>query len=145
MSTDPTTPSATTGAAARSQPLRRPAPWAVAALVVYWVALGIATHIPLRMAKRVEHGDKIVHALAYAGLASLLFLVVAVLRRMTWGTLGLVFGAIAAYATVDEVLQDLVPHRTSDFKDWCADLLGAGCALVVCGLMYGWHSKRSPS
>lgn len=136
MSQTSTTPSNHVANNSSSRPTRRPGPWAVAALLIYWTALGIATHIPLRMAKRVQHGDKLVHLVAYAGLASLLYVVVALFRRVTWKTHLAMFVAIAVYATADELLQDFVPHRTSDLKDWSADLLGAGLSLLLCGAVH---------
>lgn len=136
MSQTPTTPSNPVANNSTDRASRRPGPWAVAALLVYWTALAVATHIPLRVAKRVQHGDKLVHLVAYAGLASLLYVVVAMFWRMTWKTHLAMFIAIAVYATADELLQDLVPHRTSDLKDWCADLLGAGLSLLLCGAVH---------
>lgn len=65
----------------------RPAPWMVALLVVYWLALGIATHIPLRMAKRVEHGDRIGPCAGLCGTGVYCRRAVAMFRRMTRGTL----------------------------------------------------------
>ena len=135
MSQTPTTPSPPVADNSTSR-ARRPGPWAIAALVIYWTVLGVATHIPLRMAKRVQHGDKLAHLIAYAGLASLLYVVVALFRRVTWKTHVAMFVAIALYATADELLQDLVPHRTSDLKDWCADLLGAGLSLLLCAAVH---------
>lgn len=144
MNSATTPPHSEPGSTSDPKARRRPGPWAVAALVVYWVALGIATHIPLRMARRVQHGDKVVHALAYAGLASLLFVSVAVFRRVTWRTQVVLLAVLAAYATADELLQDFVPRRTSDFKDWCADLLGASVSLTLCWLVAAFLTRRSP-
>lgn len=146
MSHDPTSPQLPVEGETAPHSLRRPGPWAIAALVTYWAALGIATHIPLRMAKRVQHGDKLVHLLAYAGLASLLFVVVALFRRLTGKIYVVMFLAIAAYATIDELLQDLVPHRTSDLKDWCADVLGAALSLLLCALLHRRFTRpQSPA
>lgn len=141
MANDDTTPT-DPGELTRVQRFRRQLPWAVATLAGYWILLGVATHTPLRMAKRIEHGDKLVHAAAYGGLAFCLFVVLAMFRRIRISSYAIVWGVVALYGVVDEVLQGYVPYRTPDVKDWIADMIGATASLVGAYLLHGWWSRR---
>ena len=60
-----------------------------------------------------------------AGLSS--FVVSSMLWLVVW----------AAYGIVDELLQGLV-GRSTDFKDWVADVVGAGIGL---GIMVWWERR----
>src|SRR5262249_12218932 len=104
----------------------------ILALVVYWSMLFIGTHVPLRKI-HLESNDKVLHFMAYAGLALLLTLVV------NWRVAGglrprhliLVVVGLAIFAGFDELTQPLV-NRQADWHDWFADVLG-----VVCGTAFG--------
>ncbi len=95
-------------------------------LGLYWLALFVGTHIPVTL--KGGHGsDKVLHFLAYAGLAFLMSLVVGG-RRPTWRTFVLVLVVTLTYAGFDEFSQLLV-GRHCDFWDWVADFVGVGLGL----------------
>jgi VanZ family protein len=71
--------------------------------------------------------DKVVHALAFAGLAVL------VLRASR--SVPAAIGLATAYGALDEFHQRFTPHRSSDPADLAADFVGAcvGVALTLLG------------
>lgn len=104
---------------------------AVGLLASYWVALFVGTHWPgdalAPLAGR--GGDKWIHAGAFAGLAFLLAVVVGWQDRPGGLAYLAMWGALALYGAADEWTQSFV-GRTSDWKDWVADLLGAALGLA---------------
>jgi hypothetical protein len=100
------------------------------------------------------HSDKLLHAIAYGGLAVL----------ASWGTVarpgsrsrrafrrlqrrprqrygqGMRFAFILAlgYGIFDECHQAFVPGRSASFADWLADGIGAGVALL---LLHLWRTQ----
>lgn len=104
---------------------------AIFLLGMYWAALFVGTHIPLSMQGMGDGNDKILHFLAFAGLA---FLMVSGVggRRPTWRAFALVMTVALIYAGVDEFSQLLV-GRHCDIWDWVADALG-----TVSGLFAYW-------
>lgn len=100
-------------------------------LAGYWIALFGATHYPRIVLPSVEHGDKLAHFAAYAGLA-FLFATSLAARRWSWWSIALVTMAVAAgYGAIDEVSQKFVPGRTADPYDWLADVTGAAIGLLL--------------
>lgn len=100
---------------------------ALALLGLYWLALFVGTHIPISL-RGMGHGtDKVLHFLAYTGLAFLMSLGVGG-RRPTWRAFVLVMVAALMYAAFDEFSQLLV-GRSCDFWDWIADCGGIGTGL----------------
>jgi VanZ family protein len=100
--------------------------WALALLVVYWLALFAGTHVP-----RVPHellprnvSDKLLHLTAYAGLAFLICLNWSLRRPLTWRLGVIVLILLAGIGAVDEVTQIPV-GRDCDILDWYADITGA--------------------
>ena len=106
---------------------------ALVVLVVYWLTLFIATHIPPPRVQSVTVSDKTMHFVAYAGLAFLLAWAV-LATRPTWGRLIMVLLITISYGAVDEALQLMVPGRYGDLGDWVADVAGAVCGLVAYGV-----------
>jgi VanZ family protein len=111
-------------------------------LVCYWIALFVATHVPMPGSMHhVPHGDKLAHFAAYAGLA---FLFAFALQGKNVSLVGYacVLGVVAAYGLVDEGIQWLIPSRSASIKDWIADVAGGvagisahfATALVWCNL-----------
>ena len=103
----------------------------LAALIIYWFTLVIATHVPKVPEIRLEQGDKLVHVAAYAVLALLAAVCWSAwrspLRRLDFVWL---IAALAAYAAIDEITQ--TPFgRQADFHDWLADLVGLACGIVA--------------
>jgi VanZ family protein len=105
----------------------------VLALAVYWIGLFLGTHVPVAQV-HLESNDKLLHFLAYAGLALLLTLVV------NWRAAGglrpkhlvLIVVGLAIFGGFDELTQPLV-NRQADWFDWIADVSGVvfGTALGV--------------
>ena len=121
-------------------------------LVCYWIALFVATHVPMPGSMHhVPHGDKLAHFAAYAGLA---FLFAFALQGKNVSLVGYacVLGVVAAYGLVDEGIQWLIPSRSASIKDWIADVAGGvagisahfATALVWNALISG-RSKRVES
>ena len=101
---------------------------AIILLSIYWLALFVGTHIPLRKIG-LPGNDKLLHLLAYGGLAFLLAWAVAG-ARPTWRSILAVLLVVSTYGIVDELTQSLIPSRSSDLGDWIADVAGALFGLV---------------
>ena len=101
--------------------------------LTYWLAIFIATHLPLGPAlPGSPRGlDKLVHGAAFAGLAIVLSATGAIWLRSSGRLYAAVFGVAAVYGAFDELTQMLVPRRTADFRDWAADLFGAALGIAV--------------
>jgi VanZ family protein len=92
----------------------------------------VASHVKLRDAVEVFHiRDKVLHFVAYAGLA---FLAAAYLRfrKGCFGWLDFlgVWTLAVSYGVLDEITQIPV-GRTADPLDWLADAAGAAAGLVA--------------
>lgn len=112
-------------------------------LLVYWVSLMLGTHWPRMGGWAVPGADKIVHAVAYAGLAW--FACLAIPHGLTTPLLRhLCVGAsIAMYATCDELSQGPIPGRTPDVGDWIADQLGMLLGLTSAAICLYWSPTRT--
>ena len=116
-----------------------------AALVVYWVALFVGTHIPRAPSIPLDQGDKLMHAGAYA----MLTLLAGVCWSAWRGSLGLrvlvlLAGALAIYAALDELTQIPV-GRDGDWRDWLADVFGIACGIVALLLLQLIRNRRPKS
>jgi VanZ family protein len=111
--------------------LKNPRLWQVA-LICFWLALFVATHIPVeRLVLNPGAKDKLVHTAAYAVL-TLLF---ATTWRLSAGRFNLhqtiwVWCIVMLYAAFEETTQPLV-NRSASLVDWLADALGATLGLAV--------------
>ncbi len=121
---------------------------AIALLGLYWLALFVGTHIPISLRGMGQGTDKVLHFLAYMGLAFLMSLGVGG-RRPTWRAFVLVMLATLMYAGFDEFSQLLV-GRSCDFWDWIADCCGIGvglfCYWVATVIYHSWalSGRREP-
>lgn len=115
-------------------------------VAAYWIAMFVGTHIPNPEAIiGPEVSDKLLHFVAYFGLASLLI----GRRRLLasqWPTprqLSRLLILVGVYAAVDELLQ-LVPgiNRHADVWDALADGAGALTAAVFTGAWSGFAGIR---
>ena len=71
-------------------------------LTVYWIALFIATHIPMpQLPDLPEHSDKAMHFVAYAGLGFLFLLWRSMKGSISLSTILTASGIIAIYANID--------------------------------------------
>jgi VanZ family protein len=98
-------------------------------VVVYMAAIFVMSSIP---GTRVPlpglwRYDKVMHALAFAGLAVLVF--------RARPSVPLAIGFATAYGALDEFHQRYTPHRSSDPEDLAADFAGA-CLGTVAAFMW---------
>src|SRR5262249_39743542 len=107
-------------------PLRRWAPswgrFSRATLPTDWVFFFACTHFPGARLPDVPSSDKIVHFCVFGLLAFLFWkffesFTRPLSGRFVWWTLP----ALAAYAAIDEYLQQFV-HRGTDIEDWLANM-----------------------
>ena len=127
-------------------PYRRHAAIVFVLAGLYLLAMFLATHMPLPsgMAKPGIPGvDKLVHTAMYAGLAVLVLAAASIGRPVSLGMAVVLLLLIATYAAVDEWTQQFVPGRSSDPRDWVADVIGAslGAILFLVGRKL-WTAKK---
>jgi VanZ family protein len=106
-------------------------------VVVYMAAIFVMSSIPgtqVPMPGLWRH-DKLMHALAFAGLAVLVF-------RASRHAPGAVAFA-TAYGALDELHQRYTPHRSSDPEDLAADFAGACLGAVVALMWVRVRERRS--
>lgn len=123
-------------------------PWVKAALVLYWIALFLGTHVPQPdLGDLPKHSDKFLHFAGYAGLSFLLGLFIALRsKRMRPRDYAMAFGIAAVYAVIDELLQ-LIPvlNRHGDVYDALADWCGAVLGLLALAVVLGIAKRRENS
>jgi VanZ family protein len=99
-------------------------------LIVYWLAIFVATHLPPTRLPETGVGDKTAHVVGYFGLGVLLYLWLW-LRFPTRRWTGVwVLGICMVYGVMDELLQIPI-GRHATVGDWIADIIGAGMAVAV--------------
>jgi len=115
----------------------------VAALVLYWPAIFVLTHIPMeRLVHESRLSDKSLHFVAYMILTLLLWSAAKPGQKVRWGRAGpwLVFVVVMAYAACDEYLQQFIAGRSTDARDLIADAIGALAALAVLSVLSFWSA-----
>lgn len=118
--------------------------------VLYGIALFVGTHLPPRVAKALTSDlsiwDKLVHFVAYAGLATLITLSWSTLRAIHRRELLAAAIALAVVGALDEWTQQLPGvNRTADVMDWVADILGVLCGLALALMIYRRVGNASES
>ena len=105
---------------------------AIVALLFYWVLLFVGTHLPpdSRLLEKVHGNDKVLHALAFAGLSFLMAWAIPTDRARLHKNTLLASFATVVYAAMDELLQIPV-GRTADWKDFVADCIGVLIGLTI--------------
>jgi hypothetical protein len=100
-----------------------------APVVAYMAAIFVMSSIPGTKVPMpgLWRYDKVLHAVAFAGLAVLVFRAT---RRVP-----VAIGFATAYGALDEFHQRYTPHRSSDPADLAADFAGA-CLGAFAGLMW---------
>lgn len=108
------------------------------ALILFALCLTVAfvlTHLPggsvpkVSWVDMIPAADKIVHAGLYFVLAALLANCLRFWLRSNRVIVVLTLGTLAAYAAFDEWSQQFSPHRSPDFIDFLADMIGATCGV----------------
>ena len=114
-------------------------------LAAYWIALAVATHVPLD-AEHVRLGagrDKIIHFAAYCGLTILLFATLRLYRISPTSTARRAAIGLPIYAALDELLQTPL-GRDGNLPDWLADVAGIAAGLVLalaCHVWWWWRNR----
>ncbi len=111
----------------------------------YWCLLFIGTHVPKPPTIHVQHADKLVHFVAFAGLAGLC---AAIFCRQRFGVRDVFVSLFClVYAGIDELSQ-IPAGRTADIFDWLADfagiLLGVLATRVILGRVLT-HPRSQPT
>lgn len=124
--------------------MRIPRSWMLSSLVLYWVGIFAATHLPAARLPDVHLNDKTEHFVAYFLLCLLLSNEISFRSRITRGDWA-VLCIIALYGAGDEWTQQFVGRGTELF-DWFADMAGASSAIIVWGslrwLVYALRGRR---
>ena len=137
-----------TTAAACEKPARR---WpAIACLILYWLALCLATHLrnPWPAGGTPTYPDKLVHFTAYGILAALaVFALIGPRSSRGRGSLvrraAVIWCAVVVYGLLDEFTQPLT-GRDFEWLDWAADIGGATCGTLLATL-WRWRGGRIAS
>jgi len=113
----------------------------IISLVFYWAALFILAHIPIpQLVRKADVSDKGLHLLAYMILTFLLASAINPYKKVNWRKAAVwwVLLVIACYGIVDEVLQGYVAGRSSDIRDFFANLVGTLTGLVLLSVFTFW-------
>ena len=111
----------------------------IVALVVYWAALFLGTHLPAAVDFSPQVSDKLKHFTAFLGLATLLCYVTT--SPNLWRRFSLIAVIALSYAALDEFTQQFVAGRCADVQDFLAD--AAGIAVAIGGYATArWFFKR---
>ncbi len=102
-----------------------------------------ASHIPAPDMPDIGVGDKRLHLAGFFGLGILLWATLAAFGRRRRTRVGLVLTVLPVYAALDELTQPYF-QRSCDLTDWCFDLIGAVCALVLAEVVWWFLSRRVP-
>lgn len=114
--------------------------WAV---IVYWAAMTLGTHLPGQSLPATPYSDKSLHLLAYTGFGFLIAWAWAARRPFLWGGPLFAIAAAAGYGGLDEFTQTYIPGRYGDVVDWLYDAAGAVIGVALFLLVYaGTRSVR---
>ncbi|MFA5424723.1 MAG: VanZ family protein [Phycisphaerae bacterium] len=118
----------------------------LAALLLYWPAIFIGTHIPMPRipvwAGQIPLSDKVMHFIAYLFLSFLLWLAINPDRKVHWRKPAVwwVLFIVVWYGVIDEWLQMYV-GRDTDVRDFFADLAGAITGLLILTFVHFWAAS----
>ena len=113
------------------------------ALLLYWIALFIGTHLSLDEGLVIDEDnilDKFMHVGAFAGLTFLYFFSVMIGRRLSIPRYFLWLLPLVIYGALDEVTQPLT-GRECDILDWYSDLAGIPLGLAMALLSQRFFKK----
>ncbi len=110
-------------------------------LVIYWIAVFTATHLPKVGLPSYPNADKIAHFVAFSGLAFLMAWAIPTRRdRPRWNVLVAAIVCLS-YGAFDEFTQ-IPAGRTADIQDWFADCLGTTFGLTIYLISRAWLWRR---
>jgi VanZ family protein len=115
---------------------------ATCVLAVYWTALFTGTHLPSISAITPNFSDKVMHFSGFFGLAFLLCWVIPTRRHPARKFAAVAVIAIA-YGAFDEISQGFVRGRTTDIRDFGADVTGVLTAIAVYATLRALFPKYS--
>jgi VanZ family protein len=103
---------------------------------LYWLAIFALTHAPIVPTPNFGHSlfyslDKVAHLGVFVGLALLLCAAGTSLGHPQRQLFAAVSAIAAVYGAFDEFTQQFVAHRSPEFGDWIADMLGAGLGITL--------------
>ena len=98
--------------------------------LVYATMLLVLALTPRLPAAASDFPDDLAHGLAHAGQAVLVYWALHTLTSPLVGAIVAWLGA-TAFGMTTEVLQSLQPARSGQLSDLLADVIGAGCAVVL--------------
>src|SRR5262245_35313285 len=112
---------------------------------VYWLAMFVATHLPIRTTPVGDPYslDKLEHLTAFATLAALLNVVATAIGFRSWKASALIIILIGLYALMDESTQ--VSPRSPEVLDWLADICGAILGTVLYWLVARLRTASGPA
>jgi VanZ family protein len=109
-------------------------------LSIYWVALFVATHVPmLQPPPQIPNSDKWSHFLAFGLLAALFAWTWSLRGAFGWRQALAVLAILVVYGALDEATQPYV-GRHGNMPDWYADVTGIvfGLAAFVAARRFFW-------
>ena len=114
-------------------------------LITYWVLMFVGTHIPINTSLPFlgfPQADKLVHMMAFMGLAMLLIWTMSCFRQVSNPVLWITLVTLVGYSVFDEWSQRFVPGRHSHVFDWIADLVGIVAGSSAAVLVQRWLDRE---
>jgi len=114
--------------------------WILVGLFVYWLAVFVATHLPIHdLGARTGMSDKAMHLLAYLGLVFFAWAAVSPNRKVNWVNtkVWILLVVIVWYGVADEILQGFV-GRSAEVLDFAANMVGVLAGLGILTAMGFW-------
>lgn len=111
--------------------------WARLVLVLALVAISWAATTSAQIAGADRLSDKLLHALAFAGLAALAHAAFPARRQFA-----VAIGGLLAYGFAIELVQSRLPYRSYELRDLLADAVGLG-GYVLASLVVGRLSRSA--
>jgi VanZ family protein len=116
----------------------------LAALLLYWPGIFVATHVPQmpRWVGQIAGSDKVLHFVAYLLLSFLFWFAVNPDNKVNWRKPAVwwILLAVVWYGVIDEWLQMYV-GRDTDVRDFQADLAGAITGLAILTVANFWPAS----
>ncbi len=114
----------------------------LAVYVLLWVIAFAMTHVPGNDLPDVKVADNVLHTFGFMGLASALIITLAAFNVRVGRRIIAALLVMPIYGAIDEYTQQFF-HRTTDFRDWCHDVIGTLLAIAVCEALLLLLFKRA--